>query len=66
MTCNYLCPTAPPAIYREHHHQDLIPDKPQPEEEVWLVPVSALSYLAIFPQTVPPLAVLILATHSTH
>ena len=26
-------PTGPPAISGEHHRQDLIPDKPQPEEE---------------------------------
>lgn len=37
MTGNYLCPRAPPAIYGEHHHQELIPDKPQPEEGSVLV-----------------------------
>ena len=26
-------PRGPPAIYGEHRHQDLIPDKPQPEEK---------------------------------
>lgn len=75
-TGNFLCPRAPSAIYGEHHHQELIPDKPQREGsqlQIWLhhciIIIDKAHYLFIFPQPVS-LMTLILANgssaHPTH
>lgn len=76
LTCNSLCPRAHSAIYGEHNDRYLLSGKPQPEEEsqlqFWLLSFITRDrghYLAIFPQAVPLIA-LILANgsiiHPTH
>lgn len=73
---NYLCPRAPPTIYGEHHHQELIPDKPQPEEgsqlQFWFhhcIIIDTTHYLPIFPQPIPLMALILTSgsiVHPTH